>query len=256
MTRIPFGTLLSTVLVAAAAVFWAITVTHSDAGVSASRAAACSASQAAQENAYCWVDKPATITDTGTVWRTIAVSDGTHGGSRSVLTGWITLNIPPSTTPGPQIPFAEADWPAFDPHKGDKVTARVVRGKVVSVESARGRFGVVDGTPATYPLVFISLVMLVFGLIGARVMRHTPRTGFRHGFARVADRYLVALTVVAIIVFYVHRSDPTVWGIVAAGGATAAGYLAGARWIRADKPARNDKAARPDKPARPTQPAH
>jgi len=243
MTRIPFGTFVSAVLVAAAVVFWAITVTHSDAGTSASKAGACSSS-AAQENAYCWVDKPATITDTGAVWRTIAVTNGTHGGSHSVLTGWIMLDIPPSTTPGPQIPFAEADWPAFDPHKGDQVTARVVQGKVVSVESARGRFAVVDATPATYPLVFISLVMLAFGLIGGRVMRHTPRTGFRHGFARAADRYVLALTVVAVVVFYVHRSDATVWGIVATGGTTAAGFLVGARWVRSDTP------------ARPAQPAH
>ncbi|MEY9859986.1 hypothetical protein ABH935_005620 [Catenulispora sp. GAS73] len=253
MTRIPFGTLLSTVLVAAAVVFWAITVTHSDAGVSASRAAACSSSQAAQENAYCWIDEPATITDTGAFRRTIAVTDGKHGGTRSVLTGWITLDIPPSTAPGPQIPFAEADWPAFNPHKGDKVTARVVQGNVVSVENARGTFAVVDATPATYPLVFISLVMLVFGLIGARVMRHTPRTGFRRGFAQAADRYLIALTVVAVVVFYVHRSDATVWGIVVTGGTTAAGYLVGARWVRADKRARSARSAQSDRSA---QPAH
>ncbi|WP_194922196.1 hypothetical protein, partial [Catenulispora rubra] len=239
MTRIPFGTFVSAAMVTAAAVFWAITVTHSDAGASASRAAACSSSQTAQQSAFCWVDKPATVTDTGAIRRTLTVTNGTHSASRSVLTGWITLDIPPSTTPGPQIPFAEADWPAFDPHKGDKVTARVVQGNVVSVQSARGTFAVVDATPATYPLVFISLVMLAVGLVGARVMRNTPRTGFRHGFARAADRYLVALTVVAIIVFYVHRSDATVWGIVVTGGATAAGYLAGARWIRPDQPARS-----------------
>ncbi|WP_194927846.1 hypothetical protein [Catenulispora pinisilvae] len=243
MARIPFGTIMAVLALSAAAAFLGITVTHSDPGTTAATATACGASDAAGQNAFCWVDKAATITDEGAVWRTIRVTDGRHGASHSVLTGWVTLDILPLA----QIPFAEADWPSFDPHRGDKVVARMVRGKVVSVAGARGRYFVLDATPASYPLVFIALVLLAAGLIAAAFGRHLPRAGLRRQFARIAPRILLPLTVVAVITFYVHESEATVWGIAITGGLTAAGFLAGARWRR---PTHRSQ------PTRPRQPTH
>lgn len=220
--------MISILFLGSALAFWGITVTRSDPGITARHAAACDASHTEQKNAYCWVDKPATIVDSALQSQTtITVADG-HSGNETITQGWIRLDIPPSTAPGPQIPFTQTAWVSLDPHKGDKVTARIVQGKVVSVANQRGRFAAIFGSPPTYPLMFLSAVMLAAGLAGGAMESGGC------GLAVIAELILLPVVIAAVIVFYVHKSPTTMWGFVITGSAIALSALIGADWSGID----------------------
>lgn len=246
MARIPLrlGALVAALMFAGGTVLVGISLTQPDPATEAANASACATPHPAADS-YCWIDEPATVADTGRDAVVVEVGNHANGGSKSEPVGWLTLVIPPATQAGTPISFALADLDSLGVHKGDKVTARAVQGSIVSVAGAHGRYLVMGASSEVYPLVFPAVFFLAFGFVAAGFSRDRRLTGLRRTYARAADRILVPLTGVAIIVFYVHRRPVTLWAVLLTSGVAAAGYLAGTRFTLTRPTARTRTAPRP-----------
>lgn len=248
MARIPLplSTLVAALMFAGGAVLSGISLTQPDPATEAANASACPTRHPAADS-YCWIDESATVADTGRDAVVVETGGRAYGGNKSEQVGWVSLVIPPATQAGTPIVFSLADLGSLDLHKGDQVTARAVQGSIVSVADAHGRFLVMGASSRVYPLVFPAVFFLVFGFIVAGFSRDRRLTGLRRTYARAADRILVPLAGVAVVVFYLYRRPVTLWAVLLTSGIAAAGYFA-AMEFKVSRPTARTRTAPPPRP--------